>query len=96
MGEAVFGSAGLAAPLAPVADGRPEPIDAEVPRMCCGCRRWAVLDDGPTDPGEWFGVCGDALRAALVRGTGCARVCGWIYDNGTHGYEPACDQWEEC
>lgn len=81
---------------AAVAERRPEPCFDDGERECVGCRRWVVLDDGPSDPGEWFGVCGDRAEARFARGTDCAGVCDWIYNNGTHGYERACDRWEEC
>lgn len=66
--------------------------------MCCECRHFEVLDDGPRFANDWFGVCGRELdEEAPCRGCGMGRALDWAYAHGRHGGD-ACerpDEWFE-
>ena len=66
-------------------------------RLCGNCASFRVLDDQPSDPCRWFGVCWLELERDLDYGCETSETLDWVYDHGRHG-EDDCehpDEWFE-
>ena len=65
--------------------------------MCGNCASFRVLDDQPSDPCRWFGVCDMEAERDLGCECGTAKALDWAFDHGRHG-DDDCerpDEWFE-
>lgn len=59
--------------------------------VCANCELFAVLDDGPRDPRDWFGVCMEARDEQLGVEGNVESVTTWFACNGRHGGDGCAD-----
>lgn len=66
-------------------------------RMCGNCASFRVLDDQPSDPCKWFGVCSWQVDDEFDIWVTTDEFLGWVYGHGRHG-DDDCerpDEWFE-
>ena len=65
--------------------------------ICANCELFAVLDDRPRDPRDWFGVCMEARDGQLSIEGNVESVPTWVACNGRHGGDDCehPDEWFE-
>ena len=66
-------------------------------RLCGDCAHFSVLDDQPSDPCRWFGVCWLELDRYLDHGCDTVTTIDWVYKRGRHGGDDCerPDEWFE-
>lgn len=75
-----------------------EVTDEPCERLCGNCANFSVLDDHPSDPCRWFGICMADLRETWPSDVeDVDATLDWVYVHGRHGMDDCerPDEWFE-